>query len=134
MKDEALKWVQFANENLSAARILLQNMLRGACLQNTQQSVEKHLKASPIHLGKPFKKTHSIRELTLLLDEAGASVEITDDEKDFLDSIYLPSKYPLGSALPDFYPDPAICRQALEIAARVQSQTIRLLKSYTREP
>jgi HEPN domain-containing protein len=132
MKDEALKWIQFADENLNAARILLQNMLLNACLQNIQQSVEKYLKAALICLDKPFKKTHSIRELMLLLAKSGTSVEITDDEQDFLDSIYLPSKYPLGSALPDFYPDIAICRQALEIAVRVQLQTKSLLETHSR--
>jgi len=36
-----------------------------------------------------------------------------------MDSVYLPSKYPLGSALPRFEPDEAITRQCLDIAERV---------------
>ena len=37
-----------------------------------------------------------------------------------IDSIYLSSKYPIGSALPDFYPDTDICTNCLEIAYRVK--------------
>ena len=41
------------------------------------------------------------------------------DECDLLDSVYTPSRYPLGSALPDFDPDEALCRQCLRVAERV---------------
>ncbi len=37
-------------------------------------------------------------------------IEISDDECDFHNSIYLPSKYPMGRALADFEPDETICR------------------------
>ena len=41
-----------------------------------------------------------------------------DDECDLLDSVYLPSKYPLGSVLPRFDPDEEAARQCLAIAER----------------
>lgn len=48
-------------------------------------------------------------------------------DSEFIDSIYLPSKYPLGSALPDFEPDDELCKSALEIAERVYSEIRAIL-------
>jgi hypothetical protein len=45
-----------------------------------------------------------------------SGLNITDDEIDLIDSIYLSSKYPLGSVLPDFNPDKTICLRCIEIA------------------
>lgn len=127
MKDDTTQWLAFAQENLSAAHLLLEHQLLNACLQNVQQSVEKFLKATLIHLKLRFKKTHSIRELTIILSNANIHIHIPEEDLDFLDSIYLPSKYPLGSALPDFYPDEEICRNALTIAELIRLQIINLL-------
>ena len=46
-------------------------------------------------------------------------VDISEEECDLINSIYLPTKYPLGNALPDFVPDQKICKEILEIAKRV---------------
>ena len=126
MRDSSRQWVAFADENLSAARLLLDHLLLNACLHNIQQAVEKYLKAILIHFEKPFKKTHSIRELIIILSRHDIHIEISEDDVDFLDSIYLPSKYPLGSALPDFYPDEAICKNALTVAEHIQSQFFQI--------
>ena len=45
MKDETRSWMTFAEENLESAKILLESKLFNPCLQNTQQCVEKALKA-----------------------------------------------------------------------------------------
>jgi len=44
---------------------------------------------------------------------------LTAEDCDLLDSIYLPSKYPLGSVLPDFEPDITLCRQCIALAEKV---------------
>jgi hypothetical protein len=44
-----------------------------------------------------------------------------------LDSIYLPSKYPLGSVLPDFEPDEQTCKRCIAIADRVKESVLALL-------
>ena len=46
----------------------------------------------------------------------GVKVDLSDDECDFLDSIYLPSKYPVGSVLPYFNPDRALCESHIPFA------------------
>jgi len=45
MKDETKKWLEYADENLRSARLLLDSELFNPCLQNVQQAVEKMLKA-----------------------------------------------------------------------------------------
>jgi HEPN domain-containing protein len=127
MQDETKKWLIYAEDNLQSARLLLESRLFNPCLQNVQQAVEKILKAVLIDSGTKFKKTHSIGELVVLLAKKNLSVNITEDECDLLDSIYLPSKYPLGSVLPDFEPDLKICERCMSIAERVKSSVDGLL-------
>jgi HEPN domain-containing protein len=119
MKDETKIWMKYADENLKSARLLLDGSLFNACLQNIQQSVEKSLKALLVEFSIKLIKTHSIGKLTAALAEHDVDVDITEDECDLLDTIYLPSKYPLGGVIPDFEPDADICRQCLSISKKV---------------
>ena len=127
MKDETKKWLQYAEENLRSARLLLDSELFNPCLQNVQQAVEKMLKALLVESTKKIKKTHSINELVNILDKHGLNVDMTEDDCDLLDSIYLPSKYPLGSILPDFEPDLQTCRKCVALAERVWDSVTSLL-------
>jgi HEPN domain-containing protein len=63
-----------------------------------------------------FLKTHSIQQLRDLLASAKVSVSLSDEQCELLDSIYLPSKYPLGSALPASDPDLETCQKCAQIA------------------
>jgi HEPN domain-containing protein len=119
MKNEAKIWLNYAEENLKSAEILLQSLLYNPCLQNAQQCIEKALKALLIEKDIAFKRTHDIFELNNLLITNHVLVDITEEECDLINSIYLPTKYPLGSALPDFVPDQKICEEIMEIAKRV---------------
>lgn len=127
MKDETKKWLEYADENLRSAKVLLESDLFNPCLQNVQQAVEKMLKALLVKSAKKIKKTHSINELVSILAENGLNVDITEDECDLLDSIYLPSKYPLGGILPDFEPDLQTCRKCVALAERVWDSITSLL-------
>jgi HEPN domain-containing protein len=120
MKDQTKKWLEYADENLRSAKVLLESELFNPCLQNVQQSVEKMLKAVLAELGVKIKKTHSINELVIILAEKGIKVDIQEDERDLIDSIYLPSKYPIGGILPDFDPDMQTCKQCVAVAERVR--------------
>jgi HEPN domain-containing protein len=119
MKDETRQWLEYAQENLCSAEVLLKNGLYNPCLQNAQQTVEKMLKALLVEKNIKIKKTHSVGELARLLKDTGAEVHISEDECELFDSIYLPSKYPVGGILPDYEPDETICRQCLGIANRI---------------
>ena len=109
MKKETTRWLEFAEDNLKSAQTLLEHELFNPSLQNSQQAVEKSLKALCLEQSITFRKTHNILELKNNLESKGARLNLNDDDCDLLDSIYLPSKYPFGSALPDFEPNRAIC-------------------------
>ncbi len=46
-------------------------------------------------------------------------IEITKEDCEFLDSIYLPSKYPISSVLPYYEPYMNICDKGITIAKKV---------------
>ncbi len=119
MKNEAKIWLEYAAENLKSSTVLLENSLFNPCLQNAQQCVEKAIKAILIEKDVAVKRTHDIFELKLLLDRNNVFVNISEEECDILNTIYLPSIYPLGNALPYFVPDQKICNEIIEIAKRV---------------
>jgi len=122
MKDDSRAWLTYAGENLAAAEVLLNQRLYNPCLQNVQQSVEKSLKALLFEKAHSQRKTHSISELVRLLANHQIAIRLTEEDCDLLDSIYLPSKYPLAGVLPDFEPDVCLCRQCLSLAESVIMQ------------
>jgi len=127
MKEQTKTWLKYADDNLRSAKVLLESDLYNPCLQNVQQAVEKMLKAVLAESGARIKKTHSINELVTILAEGGMKVNIEEHERDLIDSIYLPSKYPIGGILPDFEPDIQICRQCVAIAQRLRDSISHLL-------
>ena len=129
MNDETRIWLKYSIENLESAKVLLKNNLYNSCLQNIQQSVEKALKAIWIENGLKIKKTHSIIELKNSLEEKAIYLHVSDEDCDFLDVIYLPSKYPINNVLPHFEPDKEICVKAISIAESVLDEVQKILKS-----
>jgi HEPN domain-containing protein len=127
MKDDTRLWLKYADENLKSAKVLKDNSLFNPCLQNIQQAVEKFLKAVIIEHGFEFRKTHSINELNAIIASHGIIVDLQKEECHFLDSVYLPSKYPISSALPDFEPDVRICDIYLTVADRISASVKEIL-------
>jgi HEPN domain-containing protein len=127
MKNETRIWISYANENLDVARLALEHGHLNSSLQNVQQAVEKYLKAVIVEKDFEFQRTHSIRELVGILTDQGIRVNISDDEMDLMDAVYLPSKYPIYSALPHSLPEPEICRDALNFAEKVQASVSGIL-------
>lgn len=128
MKKETELWIKYAEENLKSAIVLMENSLFNPCLQNIQQSVEKYLKALLIEKSTGLIKIHSIRTLITALNENNLVIDISEDEIDLMDSIYLPSKYPAFSVLSDFMPDEEICKRCLETAYRVKEKVSDIIK------
>ncbi|NCD35398.1 MAG: HEPN domain-containing protein [Spartobacteria bacterium] len=121
MSVDAQTWFAYADENLAVAELALDNGYFNACLQNAQQAVEKYIKASLIAKNIAIQKTHSIETLNLTLQEAGYTTDLSDEDCDLLDSIYIPSKYPTQSVLPDFDPDQEISQQCVTLAKKVRA-------------
>ncbi|MDZ7817262.1 MAG: HEPN domain-containing protein [Aliarcobacter sp.] len=93
MKDETKLWLDYAKENLLSAQILLESSFYNTVLQNTQQSIEKDLKALFVEKGIKLQKTHSISSLVETLKQNNIIIDISEDDMDLIDSIYLSSKY-----------------------------------------
>ena len=129
MSDEAGTWLRYARENLQVAEMTLQAGLLNPCLQNTQQAVEKALKAIRVYRNMPARRTHSIRDLNRDLVIAGISTSLTEEDCELLDSIYVGSKYPLDSVFPDSLPDPAVCRRCVGLAKQVLVVMERIIES-----
>ena len=121
MSAEFSRWIVYADENLSIARMAVESGYYNAALQNVQQAVEKYLKALLLFRKLPVRKTHSIDLLNSQLNDAGVDVSLEEEDCLLLDSIYMPTKYPFGSALPDFNPDSEICEQCIKIAEKIKS-------------
>lgn len=128
MRDEAETWLNYAVENLESAKILLQSKLFNSCLQNVQQAIEKSLKAILIEKAIKFKKTHDILAIKYLLFDNEIEIKLSDEDCDFINSIYLPSKYPVGSALADYDPDETVCRDAIKLAEKTLVSVKAILK------
>jgi HEPN domain-containing protein len=105
MSAEHTQWFIYADENLAVARLALEGGYFNACLQNAQQAVEKYLKTALLSQGVAIQKTHSIEALNRHLTDSGFDSGLLEEDCELLDTIYIPSKYPLGSVLPDFAPD-----------------------------
>ncbi|MFH0963215.1 MAG: HEPN domain-containing protein [Planctomycetota bacterium] len=127
MKDETGLWVSYADENLAMCRLALEHRHLNACLQNAQQGVEKYLKAVMVERELEFRRTHSVRELVAILAAHRISADISEEEMDLMDTIYVPSKYPDYSALPATEPNEGICDEALRIARKVGERVRSIL-------
>ena len=119
MKKETAQWLSYAYENIEVFRLLLSSGFFNPCLQNLQQAIEKTLKAAMIERELGLRKSHSIQELSNILKADGLNSGLSADECELIDSIYISSKYPVGSVLPDFEPDESICKDCMRIGERV---------------
>ena len=128
MKSEADIWLEYADENLDSAILLHENGLYNSCLQNCQQAVEKYLKSVVLASGISFVRTHSIVQILQILQSSGIEIDLGVEEAELLDTIYLPSKYPVGNVLPDFNADSNICKITLQIGCKVKTSVNNFLK------
>jgi HEPN domain-containing protein len=122
MKNETETWLAYSRENLASAKVLLESDLFNPCLFNVQQCLEKALKSILVEKAFGLKRTHSIMELKNTLNNYDIKINISDEECDLLDSLYLPSKYPISSVLPDYEPNHELCSKSISIAKRVLEQ------------
>ena len=63
----------------------------------------------------------------MMLSSRGITVNLSDDEIDLMDTIYIPSKYPAYSALPDAMPDQKICEDSLKVVEKTRLSTREIL-------
>ena len=103
MKKQVEDWIQLADKDLYAAKIILKNEypLTNIVAFHCQQAIEKYLKAFLIEKGIPVIKTHDLITLNGVIKEMN---DLGIDEKKLIiiNEVYIESRYPgeLG-LLPD---------------------------------
>ena len=109
-------WVEVAEEDLETARVALKRkrpLLRAACF-NSQQCVEKYLKAILVSRKHKFPKIHDLRELATLCEQAGILVPIDGTALERLSIFAVEVRYP------GFPFDLSDAREAIATAKRVR--------------
>lgn len=98
MKEAIQQWFAQAKDEFSMAEVLLNSgHYRGACF-HAQQSVEKALKGTLLHAGWELERTHSLRKLVAIGKRYGVGEILSEDDVDFIDSVYR-GRYPAEEGL-----------------------------------
>lgn len=128
MKDAVKEWLKQARDELDMALHLFKGGYdKGACY-HSQQSIEKSIKASLLAKGWTLERIHNVERLISIAEDYGISVNISEDDSVFIDSIYR-GRYPAEAGLlPLGEPSGADAKKALSIAENTYSRTQTLLK------
>ena len=98
MKDAIQQWFAQAKDELSMAEVLFASShYRGAC-SHAQQSLEKALKGALLHVGWELERTQSLRKLVAIGKRYGIEARLSEDDMDFIDSVYR-GRYPAEEGL-----------------------------------
>jgi len=130
MKKGTKEWLDFANRDLEAARLLVDNeYVSNAVLFHCQQCVEKCLKALLEESGIVVPHIHNVVKLhSLLKENSPISLLVNEDELDLVDAVYIDARYPSGiGLLPSGFPTKEDARELLRIAEKVHAETARRL-------
>jgi HEPN domain-containing protein len=115
--DEIKEWFQVAEDDLTAAQILLNYdppVINATCF-HCQQAIEKSLKAFLVWKNEPFEKTHDLTYLLELCETHGLEFDFLKDKAKTITSYAVKNRYP--SAVPKITIDEA--REALDITNNV---------------
>ena len=91
----------------------------GACF-HAYQSVDKALKGTLLHAGWELERTHSLRKLAAIGKRYGVEEILTEDDMDFIDSVYR-GRYPAEEGL---LPTGAPTREEAERIIQAVSQSL----------
>jgi HEPN domain-containing protein/predicted nucleotidyltransferase len=122
MQNSLKDWHDSGLEDFRQAEYLFEGgFYKGACF-SSQQAVEKLIKWVLLKKGWELEKIHSIRRLIAISEDFGISIQLQDEEIDFIDSIYK-GRYPGEEGLlPLGAPTQKDAKRALQIAKKVVRQ------------
>jgi HEPN domain-containing protein len=131
MKKATEAWLDFAHRDLEPAKLLVDHeYVSNAVLFHSQQCVEKCLKALLEEADVPVPHLHNsiVKLHPFLLEEAGISLSLDEDELDLLDAVYIDTRYPSGiGLLPSGFLAKEDARGLLKIAEKVYRETVTRL-------
>ena len=111
----------------STLKLRMESVMSNPDYAITSRGEQKFLKAALLVQNEPLQKTHNIETLFRQLVASGVEADLSEEDCELLDSIYIPSKYPSGSVLPEFSPDEEIGIQCIEMAERVRKKVQALV-------
>lgn len=114
--DEALEWVEYAEEDLIIAKSALRRskpLTIGSCF-HSQQCAEKYLKAILVSQNVEFPKTHDLLILNTLCTTAGIFTGFTKEDLGRLSGYAVHTRYPGNQ------PSPEEAKDSLEIAMNIR--------------
>ncbi len=123
MREKVKEWIEKAEKDLRAAKILYNEGIHDYTLFHVQQAVEKYLKAFLTLHNIPFRKTHDITYLIEICKKI-------DKEFETLYRIGADKLYPIGTLVR--YPSPykiskEEAKEAIEIAEKVREFVLKKL-------
>lgn len=124
MNENVELWLQFAREDIQAARELMKADLFNQCCFHAQQGAEKALKAEIAATGHAPPKLHSLAEL-----HERSSITLENNMADAiqeLDTYYIPSRYP--DALPGIKPSGMPGRTDAEAAIETAATLLEIVE------
>jgi HEPN domain-containing protein len=127
MKSAVSRWLELAEIDLKAARVLLkEGDLTGVVCFHAQQSVEKSLKALIESKGLNPPKSH---DLILLNNRVDDLVQLDEDTLSKLNQVYIDTRYPASvGLLPDGLPDLEDAKAFYDYAREVYNQIKAILR------
>jgi HEPN domain-containing protein len=127
MKPAVSRWLELAEIDLKAARVLLkEGDLTGVVCFHAQQSVEKSLKALIESKGLNPPKSH---DLILLNNRVDDLVQLDEDTLSKLNQVYIDTRYPASvGLLPDGLPDLEDAKAFYDYAREVYNQIKAILR------
>jgi HEPN domain-containing protein len=129
MKKGTKVWLDFADRDLQAARLLVDDEYVSNVVLFHEQCVEKCLKALLEENGVLVPHIHSVVKLnSLVMEKAAISLNLDEDELDLVDAVYIDTRYLSGlGLLPSGYPTREDAREMLRIAERIYDETSKHL-------
>jgi len=130
MKDGTRSWIAFADRDLEAAKILLENeYVANVVLFHCQQCIEKCLKAILEEHGMQVPKIHSVvRLFGIITEKLELGFEIDEDALNLVDDIYIDTRYPSGlGLLPTGFPSREEADEVLKIAKKIYDNVLLYL-------
>ena len=128
MKKEVEDWLIFAERDIAAAELVIENQhLTGIAAFHCQQAIEKCLKAYLINNDFPLLRTHDLLKLYAQIRKQ-VDLELNEDTLVMISQVYLDSRYPgdIG-LLPDGLPSVDLAQGFLEFAKEVKAVITKLL-------
>lgn len=125
------KWLVQAESDLKAARDSLEDAHYDWCCFQSQQGVEKALKAFLYERGYTSVVTHSLKELVRECKRLERAFEEVEGQAHFLDMFYIPTRYPNGLAgdmAPSEFYERGDAEKCLSCAASILSVVKRFLR------